>query len=202
MRFSKFFSRVQETPWYQDFLAPVVAQIESGAHVLDIGTGSGKLMQLLIQEKSAVVAGIDSSASMLEQAELKLTGLPHTLLHVERNTTFPLEDNSFDTVTICNVLFALGEVQTQFLLDESFRVLKPGGTIVVLSPTGRRNVFKLLRTHKSWSNRSIILWYFATGRSARNSRKKQRVKQYCTSQKRHYSSFEGLNGFSLIEVLR
>lgn len=52
MKFSKFFSNIQEKPWYRQFLNPVISEIEQEGKLLDIGTGSGKLLQILATEKN------------------------------------------------------------------------------------------------------------------------------------------------------
>jgi ubiquinone/menaquinone biosynthesis C-methylase UbiE len=72
---NSFFSNVQEAPWYVEFLEPVVSQIPPFTKVLDIGTGSGKLLQLLLNEKNSDCTGIDTSESMLAEAEKKLKGM-------------------------------------------------------------------------------------------------------------------------------
>ena len=51
MKFSKFFSNLQEAPWYRQFLNPVIDEINDNSKLLDIGTGSGKMMEILISEK-------------------------------------------------------------------------------------------------------------------------------------------------------
>jgi ubiquinone/menaquinone biosynthesis C-methylase UbiE len=51
MSFSSFFSNLQEAPWYRSFLNPVINEINDDTTLLDIGTGSGKMIQILSNEK-------------------------------------------------------------------------------------------------------------------------------------------------------
>ncbi len=74
--FNSFFSDVQKTPQYNEFSAPLISIVSLNSKALDIGTGTGKLLQYLMYEKSATCTGIDVSASMLAKAEKKLDGLP------------------------------------------------------------------------------------------------------------------------------
>jgi ubiquinone/menaquinone biosynthesis C-methylase UbiE len=160
--FSAFFATVQEADWYSDFLQPVVDRIRPGSKLLDIGTGSGKLIQRLYDEKGVHSIGTDTSASMLEEAVKKLGSRDIQLLHTKAGEALPFEENTFDYVTLCSVLFLLSKKDREDLLKEARRILKPQGEIVILTPTGKRlhNVkeghYSLLR------NMSIFVWYHAT----------------------------------------
>ena len=70
------FLKAQNSGWYSEFLNPVVEIIledESNLHILDIGTGPGKLPELLIQENSTLrITGIDINAAMIEIARQKV----------------------------------------------------------------------------------------------------------------------------------
>jgi len=52
MKFSKFFSNLQEASWYRQFLDPVINEIHGSSYLLDIGTGPGKLLEILSHEKN------------------------------------------------------------------------------------------------------------------------------------------------------
>lgn len=68
MIFSDFFSYVQETRWYREFLNPVVDEIPAHSSVLDIGAGTGKLLQILSLEKEVQCTGTDTDPGMLQRA--------------------------------------------------------------------------------------------------------------------------------------
>ncbi len=71
MKFSKFFSNIQETPWYRSFLNPVIEEVKTSGRLLDIGTGTAKLIQILTLEKSIECVGVDTDSNMLIEAEKK-----------------------------------------------------------------------------------------------------------------------------------
>jgi ubiquinone/menaquinone biosynthesis C-methylase UbiE len=122
--FSSFFSNVQEAPWYVEFLEPVVSQIPPFTKVLDIGTGSGKLLQLLLNEKNSDCTGIDTSESMLAEAEKKLKGIAVSLVQVTSGAAFPFQNAGFDEICICNVLFNLSFDESEFFTESVIRCIE------------------------------------------------------------------------------
>jgi ArsR family transcriptional regulator len=99
--------------------------------LLDIGTGTGRMLRLLGQKAERAI-GIDISRAMLmlARSNLHTAGLDH--LSVRHGNMYQLRfpDQSFDTVTIDQVLFQAeqpGEV-----LREAARVLRPGGRLLLL----------------------------------------------------------------------
>jgi len=104
---------------------------EPVGELLDIGTGTGRMLRLL-GEKAERAVGIDISHAMLmlARSNLHAAGLDH--LSVRHGNMYQLRfaDHSFDTVTIDQVLFQAedpGEV-----LREAARVLRPGGRLLLL----------------------------------------------------------------------
>lgn len=100
-----------------------LGRISSGAKVLDIGCGTGRLTIPLQQETQAEVYGLDLSAEMLEQAQGKkgaetvhwISGDAHAL---------PFPDRSFDCTFMCLVLHHIEDKARA--IEEMYRVLKPG----------------------------------------------------------------------------
>lgn len=99
--------------------------------LLDIGTGTGRMLRL-VGERAERAVGIDISRAMLmlARSNLHAAGLDH--LSVRHGNMYQLRfpDGSFDTVTIDQVLFQAeqpGEV-----LREAARVLRPGGRLLLL----------------------------------------------------------------------
>ena len=45
MNFSNFFSHIQETPWYHQFLSPVIDEINDQTKLLDVGPGTGNFFR-------------------------------------------------------------------------------------------------------------------------------------------------------------
>lgn len=94
--------------------------------VLDVACGTGD-MALLLAERGATVTGVDISEEMLDVASLKEKGARFMVADAEH---LPFEDNTFDAVTCA---FGVRNfVHLEQGLSEMLRVLKPGGTLVIL----------------------------------------------------------------------
>jgi ubiquinone/menaquinone biosynthesis C-methylase UbiE len=100
--------------------------------VLDIATGTGRMpLALFAQERfHGYVIGLDLSARMLGQAELKLR--PYSgrcaLLHHDAQQ-LPFADDTFDAVSSLEALEFIPAPER--MLAEMARVLRPGGVFVV-----------------------------------------------------------------------
>ncbi|MGD9664465.1 MAG: methyltransferase domain-containing protein, partial [Novosphingobium sp.] len=113
-------------------------------HLLDIGTGTGRIAELL-SDRASHVTGLDRSPDMLRLARTRLQNLPadkFDLVHGDF-TALPFDDASFDTVTLHQVLhFAL---TPDDVLAEAARVTRDGGRIVVtdFTPHDREELRRL-----------------------------------------------------------
>ncbi len=87
--FHSFFATVQETKWYQAFLNPIIDRIEKNTSLLDIGTGTGKLLQRLSTEKSIKCTGVDTNQAMLDEARKKVRGQNVSLFKIVPNSPLP-----------------------------------------------------------------------------------------------------------------
>ncbi len=201
MNFSNFFSYIQETPWYFQFLSPVVDEIDNHTKLLDIGTGSGKLLQLAVSEKNVNAIGIDTNESMLKEATKKVQNTGIKLLKIEAADTYPFNDNSFDVITICNVLFNLNQQAVDHILTESVRLLKDQGRIIVLTPTGKGNFFTLTKSYFSLKNLSIYIWFYATRNRAGPWTDKKQLIAFSENHKLNYKQKIILKGFTQVETL-
>src|SRR5204862_2075872 len=104
-----------------------------GARVLDVGCGDGRLAVEL--ERAGVrVAGTDPSRIAIERAREALPGARFE--QIGASGRLPFDDSAFDAVTCIHVLQHVEDTQT--LMSEIRRVLKPGGTLAVaVSNNGR-----------------------------------------------------------------
>ena len=112
----------------------IAAEINEGDRVLDIGCGTATLALRCIK-RGAVVIGVDSSASMLEQAEKNavqelengsLTLIKDSVTQLKR---FP--DGTFDAVTATMVLGEFPPEYLRFILRDCYRVLRPSGQLFI-----------------------------------------------------------------------
>ena len=113
-----------------------VVQIVSDTNpviVLDVATGTGDLAIHLAKSKAQKIIGYDLSQGMLDIGQQKIDKLALTNridMVLGDSENMPFEDNFFDAVTV-----AFGVRNFENLhqgLSEILRVLKPGGTFVVL----------------------------------------------------------------------
>ncbi len=112
--------------------------------ICEIGCGTGNLLLKLSQRCDAKIVGVDPSRAMLRQAERKLAGRPSVglLLATAHDAMHAFPRNSFQTVTMCNSLYALPNRPA--LWEELARVLAPGG-IVVISHTDRPGQWPIVK---------------------------------------------------------
>jgi ArsR family transcriptional regulator len=111
--------------------AALSAALGQAGVLLDIGTGTGRMAELLSAQASHVTA-FDKSPEMLRIARARLQHLPAAQVDLVQGdfTALPLRDASFDTVLFHQVLhYAQAPEQA---LAEAARVLRPGGRIAVV----------------------------------------------------------------------
>ena len=99
--------------------------------VLDIGTGTGRLLELLAPRVSGAL-GIDASRAMLALARARLAKpeLSHCAVRQADMYRLPFGDSLFDTVVLQMVLHYAEDPAAA--LGEAARVLRPGGGLIVI----------------------------------------------------------------------
>ena len=99
--------------------------------LLDIGTGTGRLLELLAPRVSAAL-GVDASRAMLALARARLArpGLSHCAVRLGDMYRLPLQDAGYDLVILQMVLHHAEDPAS--VLAEAARVLRPGGQLVVV----------------------------------------------------------------------
>ncbi len=201
MKFSKFFSILQEAPWYRSFLNPVINEVSTNGKLLDIGTGSGKLLEILTIEKKIECTGVDTSDDMMAEARIKLKNIKVALIKIKPNAELPFEDSSFNYITICSVLFHLKKPEIDKILMNCSQLLKKNGKIIILTPTGQGGFLKLSRLFLSLKNKSVFVWYRSTKSRAQIWLKEKYLKEYAEKRQLRYSTKIVMNGFAQLEIL-
>lgn len=111
-----------------------------GKTVLDFGCGTGGMALHLAQRYQATVIGIDINERMLIDAESRVPAAQKQLISFMlsgQDGSLPLADSSVDVVLSKGVIVHLTVVERERAYAEFFRILKPGGRLVVndlLSP--------------------------------------------------------------------
>lgn len=202
MKFSSFFSNLQEAPWYREFLNPVIEKIEKNTTLLDIGTGSGKMLEILYTEKNVLSDGTDTNEDMLKEAKKKLQNTNVKLHLTPVGDALPFEKNSFDYITICSVLFHLKKEDKDSMLNDALQLLKKDGKLIVHTPTGKGNFLKLTKHFFSLKNRTIYIWYRATKSRAQKWTKENYLATYASKHNLNYKREVVMKGFAQVEEIK
>jgi ubiquinone/menaquinone biosynthesis C-methylase UbiE len=123
---------------FQKYRIDKVLQIyEPGAEerVLDLGCGWGTFCWVL-GPRVAEMVGVDFSRKSIDLCERKLAGSALegvSFLCADARDT-GLEDGSFDLVIAADLVEHLYPEDSQAVVDEAFRVLKPGGRLSLWTP--------------------------------------------------------------------
>jgi ubiquinone/menaquinone biosynthesis C-methylase UbiE len=131
---------------YQENLFPALMQIRplEGLDVVELGAGTGRLTRLLAPVVKTIQA-YDISADMLEVAAAKLreSGLQNWHTGIADHRELPVDSQSADLAisgwSICYTTSGYEEGwqrEVGKVLDELKRILRPGGTIIILETLG------------------------------------------------------------------
>lgn len=133
--------------------------------LVDIGTGTGRIIELLADAASHAI-GIDRSPEMLRVARGKLTAAAAEGWELRQGDimALPLEDGAGDTVVLHQVLHYLPAPEPA--IAEVARLVKPGGRLLVVDFAPHSH--EELRTQDAharlgFSDEQIAQWYAASG---------------------------------------
>ncbi|MFN3844773.1 MAG: class I SAM-dependent methyltransferase [Paracoccaceae bacterium] len=107
-----------------------------GGRVLEVGVGTGLSLPAYRPEVS--VTGIDASAEMLDKAREKVAelGLGNVeALRLMDARALEFADNSFDHISALHIMSVVPDPER--VMSEMARVLRPGGTIVMVNHFAR-----------------------------------------------------------------
>jgi ubiquinone/menaquinone biosynthesis C-methylase UbiE len=116
-----------------DFL---LDHVGAGDLVLDLGCGYGRIMSALAR-KAGLAVGIDTSFASLTLGKERLAGVSNFRLLQMNAASLGFREKSFDVVAcIQNGISAFGE-DPRVLVQESVRVARPGGTVLLSTYTDK-----------------------------------------------------------------
>lgn len=128
------YHRLEEKNWWFVARRQMILQLvkrggfKKDIKILEIGCSGGSLIKFLIQNKFSNITGIDLSDRAIEWC--KKRGVENVRVMDGMKTLF--KDNEFDLVIVSDVLEHMKE--DSMALAEWWRILKPGGTLVVFVP--------------------------------------------------------------------
>ena len=97
---------------------------------LDFGCSSGTFIGCLNAKKKSI--GIDVSKSQIKYAKSEYEKKNHKFLLTDLPLSF--KNNTFDVATILEVIEHCDQAQNTKIIKEIYRVLKPGGILILTTP--------------------------------------------------------------------
>ena len=111
-----------------------VGMLQPAESVLDVAIGTADLtIELLRQEKAVRITGLDLSRKMMDIGERKVSKagyLPRVTFDYGSAQEMPYKDEEFDAVTCAYGVRNFSEMDKG--LNEMYRVLRPGGELMIL----------------------------------------------------------------------
>jgi ArsR family transcriptional regulator len=122
---------------------------EPPGRLLDIGTGTGRVLELLAPRVRQGL-GVDASKAMLALARARLSGpgLGHCAVRLADMYRLPLADGCFDTVVLQMVLHHAEDPGG--VVTEAARVLAPGGRLLVIDLAEHRRADLTAKLAHRW----------------------------------------------------
>jgi ubiquinone/menaquinone biosynthesis C-methylase UbiE len=203
------FLKATKSQWYKEFLHPVadeLCQLPNGSEILDIGTGPGNLPAIVASRKNKLkITGIDIDSSMIREAR-KRYDLPNLSFdYQEVNAPLSFENQQFDALCFCSVLFLLDQDTKQNLVLEAARILKPKGKIFILTPSGKRPISKAFWDirffDKPFQNLTFSFWKLATTRAGRNWQNAHWAENFALENGFSYTMDIVFHGHATLEIL-
>ncbi len=132
--------------------------------VLDVGTGTGRMLQLLADRADRSV-GLDTSHSMLSVARANLERAGSTNWELRQGDVHspPLDAASFDLVVIHQVLHYLDDPARA--ISEATRLVAPGGRLLVVDFAPHRHDFLRAAAHRrlGFAHQQLTDWFDQSG---------------------------------------
>ncbi|MDJ0845715.1 class I SAM-dependent methyltransferase [Crocosphaera sp.] len=125
--------------------------IDANTKILDLCCGSGQTTQFLV-EKSSQVTGLDASSTAVDRAKNNVPEASYVTALAEK---MPFSDQQFDLVHSSVALHEMETKQLREIMQEVYRVLKPGGFFAVIDLHKPTNLL-------FWPSLATFMWLFET----------------------------------------
>jgi sterol 24-C-methyltransferase len=107
-------------------------RVGKGDRVLEVGCGAGRIAAHVVESTGAALAGINIDPTQVASANVFATqrSIDAKFYTADMNDSFPFEDATFDAVYGVQPFTYARDLESVF--SEIYRVLKPGGRLVIL----------------------------------------------------------------------
>ena len=140
-RFENIFYKALNNAW-EDFFDFLKSK-SKGADILDYGCGIGPSIKKVINFQPNKITGIDISEISIKKAKEETRNLSSKVeLLVDNCEKTKFKDNQFDIVYGLGILHHL---EFSKCLDEIFRILRPGGSLLFIEPLGTNPLINVYR---------------------------------------------------------
>lgn len=122
---------IQLSGWPRNRMEAIVTISGTGDRLLDIGCGNGYLLYQF-RNRYKTLIGLEFSPERLSQAEVNLAGLRFIPVNGSAEEMREIESDSIDRIISADTIEHIPDVYAA--AAEMFRVLKPGGELVINTP--------------------------------------------------------------------
>jgi ubiquinone/menaquinone biosynthesis C-methylase UbiE len=132
-RFAAFYNCLMDRPLVRRWFDPLRREIVGRAQgvVLEVGAGGGQNFPFYDPTRVVRVEAVEPDEAMLAAARCRLAAAPVPITLTRAPVeALPFPDAQFDTVVVTLVFCSVGDPERG--LREIWRVLKPGGTLLLL----------------------------------------------------------------------
>ena len=122
--------------------------------ILDVGCGHGALAALLaVDRPDRRVVGIDPDDRKVAWARASVGRLPNVEIRAgTADALLPAEERAFDAVVVADVLYLLPIERWEAFLATLFRLLRPGGRLLLEEAEGDRSW-----RHLKWTLQELVM---------------------------------------------
>lgn len=158
------------------------AGLRDGMRLVDVGCGSGRLAAALRQTGKVDYTGLDAIEPLLDYCRQKFP--EYRFVH-STAMTLPFDDGSVDVVSAFAVLSHMLHSEAYLYLQDMFRVLRPGGAVVMS--------FTEFAEPSHWVNFSAEIESHKTSLFLHTSIERSALDVWCTHLGFQRESFVGAN---------
>ena len=147
-RIASAFSGTRSFVWPD--LKYLASLVPSGAKVLDVGCGNGRLLDLFV-DKNIQYLGVDFSESLIEEARAKYPARSFVVMDARE---LKKQGDSFDFVFCLSVLNHFPEEEQVEVMDNLRAVMKPGAYLLMIN----WNLWNIFRKKSVWRRPWSEIW--------------------------------------------